>query len=84
MSDLAAAFAVLAIAIYPDDPVLAFMVLVAVAILIGQAAILVGIVAASLAIERWREPVRVVTDWQDDPAQMGDLPALPRGLRGAP
>lgn len=84
MSDIAAAFAVLAFVIYPDDPALAFMALVAMAILIGEAVILACIVAAALAIGHWREPVRVVTDWQDAPAQMGDLPALPRGMRGAP
>ncbi len=84
MSDVAAAFAVLAFAINPNDPVLAFMALVAMAILIGEAVVLACIVAAALAIEHWREPVRVMTDWQDDPAQMGDLPALPHGMRGAP
>lgn len=81
MSDVAAAFAVLAFAINPNDPALAFMALVAMAILIGEAAVLACIVAAVLAIEHWREPVRVVTDWQDDPALFGDFPHIAQGLR---
>lgn len=82
MSDFAATIAVLAVVLNPDDPLLAFMMLVATAIFIGEAMILSSIVFVALAVERWREPVRVVTDWQDDPAQFGDFPHIAHGLRG--
>uniref|UniRef100_UPI0013D66571 hypothetical protein n=1 Tax=Acinetobacter baumannii TaxID=470 RepID=UPI0013D66571 len=70
---------VLAFAINPDDPALAFMALVAMAIVLGEAALLFCIVAAALAVERWRETVQVVTDWQDDPALFGDFPHIAQG-----
>lgn len=83
MSDFAATIAILAVVLNPDDPALAFMALVALAILLGEAVILFLVVLVALAVERWREPVRVVTDWHDDPAQFGDFPHIAQGLRAA-